>query len=151
MGISYSQLNPKQKQAANHVHGPMLVLAGAGTGKTSVLVHRISRLITSKQGSAGDQVACREVICGNRSLRAARLDVSRLLLSTAARDGRRFPASRSIRAVDISAPASRRPAAHPFFARGQSRSIPQRSAHLLRSLFRRVGKCEHLRRIRISR
>jgi superfamily I DNA/RNA helicase/RecB family exonuclease len=48
MGISYSQLNSKQKQAANHVHGPMLVLAGAGTGKTSVLVHRISRLITAK-------------------------------------------------------------------------------------------------------
>src|SRR5205085_12391036 len=48
MGISYSQLNPKQKQAANHVHGPMLVLAGAGTGKTSVLVHRISRLISGK-------------------------------------------------------------------------------------------------------
>lgn len=48
MGIAYSQLNPKQKQAANHVHGPMLVLAGAGTGKTSVLVHRISRLILAK-------------------------------------------------------------------------------------------------------
>ena len=48
MGIAYSQLNPKQKQAANHVHGPMLVLAGAGTGKTSVLVHRISRLISAK-------------------------------------------------------------------------------------------------------
>ena len=48
MGIAYSQLNPKQKQAANHVYGPMLVLAGAGTGKTSVLVHRISRLISAK-------------------------------------------------------------------------------------------------------
>src|SRR5438874_2670784 len=48
MGISYSQLDPRQKQAANHVHGPMLVLAGAGTGKTSVLVHRISRLISGK-------------------------------------------------------------------------------------------------------
>jgi DNA helicase-2/ATP-dependent DNA helicase PcrA len=48
MGIAYSQLNPKQKQAANHVDGPMLVLAGAGTGKTSVLVHRISRLISGK-------------------------------------------------------------------------------------------------------
>ena len=48
MGISYSQLNPKQKQAANHAQGPVLVLAGAGTGKTSVLVHRISRLITGK-------------------------------------------------------------------------------------------------------
>lgn len=48
MGISYSQLNSKQKEAANHVYGPMLVLAGAGTGKTSVLVHRISRLILAK-------------------------------------------------------------------------------------------------------
>jgi len=48
MPIAYSQLNSKQKQAANHVLGPMLVLAGAGTGKTSVLVHRISRLISSK-------------------------------------------------------------------------------------------------------
>src|SRR5579872_3697936 len=48
MPIAYSQLNPKQKQAANHVDGPMLVLAGAGTGKTSVLVHRISRLIAAK-------------------------------------------------------------------------------------------------------
>jgi DNA helicase II / ATP-dependent DNA helicase PcrA len=48
MPVAYSQLNPKQKQAANHVHGPMLVLAGAGTGKTSVLVHRISRLISGK-------------------------------------------------------------------------------------------------------
>ncbi|HWC17109.1 MAG TPA: ATP-dependent DNA helicase [Terriglobales bacterium] len=48
MGIAYSQLNSKQKEAANHVFGPMLVLAGAGTGKTSVLVHRISRLILAK-------------------------------------------------------------------------------------------------------
>jgi len=48
VGIAYSQLNSKQKQAANHVYGPMLVLAGAGTGKTSVLVHRISRLILAR-------------------------------------------------------------------------------------------------------
>ncbi|PYY23803.1 MAG: hypothetical protein DMG62_06240 [Acidobacteria bacterium] len=54
MGISYSQLNPKQKQAASHVHGPMLVLAGAGTGKTSVLVHRISRLINARHAQAND-------------------------------------------------------------------------------------------------
>ncbi len=50
MAVAYSQLNPKQKQAANHVQGPMLVLAGAGTGKTSVLVHRIARLV--QQGNA---------------------------------------------------------------------------------------------------
>jgi DNA helicase II / ATP-dependent DNA helicase PcrA len=35
----------RQEQAIEHVHGPMLVIAGAGTGKTSVLIHRIARLI----------------------------------------------------------------------------------------------------------
>jgi DNA helicase-2/ATP-dependent DNA helicase PcrA len=37
--------NPQQKQAIAHVRGPMLVVAGAGTGKTSVLVERVARLI----------------------------------------------------------------------------------------------------------
>lgn len=42
--------NPKQKEAIEHVYGPMLVLAGAGTGKTSVLVERIARLIETGLG-----------------------------------------------------------------------------------------------------
>ncbi|HEY3974906.1 MAG TPA: ATP-dependent DNA helicase [Candidatus Sulfotelmatobacter sp.] len=40
----------RQRQAIEHVHGPMLVVAGAGTGKTSVLVNRIARLV--KEGHA---------------------------------------------------------------------------------------------------
>src|ERR1022692_1094549 len=40
----------RQREAINHVRGPMLVVAGAGTGKTSVLIHRISRLV--EQGHA---------------------------------------------------------------------------------------------------
>jgi DNA helicase-2/ATP-dependent DNA helicase PcrA len=35
----------RQRQAIEHVHGPMLVVAGAGTGKTSVLTYRIERLV----------------------------------------------------------------------------------------------------------
>jgi DNA helicase-2/ATP-dependent DNA helicase PcrA len=35
----------RQREAIEHVHGPMLVIAGAGTGKTSVLIHRVAQLI----------------------------------------------------------------------------------------------------------
>ena len=39
-----------QREAIEHVHGPMLVVAGAGTGKTTVLIHRMARLV--EQGHA---------------------------------------------------------------------------------------------------
>src|SRR5580700_6919680 len=35
----------RQRQAIEHVHGPMLVIAGAGTGKTTVLTQRVAHLI----------------------------------------------------------------------------------------------------------
>src|SRR5580692_2650595 len=47
----------RQREAIEHVSGPMLVVAGAGTGKTTVLTRRIARLVQQQQAQPDEILA----------------------------------------------------------------------------------------------
>ena len=49
-----SELNPQQAAAATHADGPLLIIAGAGTGKTRTLVYRVAHLI--ERGVAAERI-----------------------------------------------------------------------------------------------
>ena len=75
-------LNPRQKEAVQYVDGPCLVLAGAGSGKTSVITQKIAYLIENCQLSAKNIAA---LTFTNKAAREMKERVGRLLDKSKAR------------------------------------------------------------------
>src|SRR3954453_8835855 len=77
-----AQLTPEQAAAVRHGPGPLLIVAGPGTGKTRTLTHRIAHLLSTRAAAPG------EILAVTFSVRAAgelRLRLADLLGEQAAR------------------------------------------------------------------
>ena len=56
ISLNYHNLNTEQRKAVLATEGPLLLLAGAGSGKTTVLIHRVANLICYGRGSDSPEV-----------------------------------------------------------------------------------------------
>ena len=72
----YNNLNENQKEAVSHLNGPLLIVAGAGSGKTRVLTSRIAHIIRKNKAFPNQILA---VTFTNKASKEMQIRVSKLL------------------------------------------------------------------------
>lgn len=80
MPLNLTRLNPRQRESVLHPEGPLLILAGAGSGKTSTMAYRIAHLVTER-GVAGTSIL--GLSFTNKAARELRERVSKLISQAA--------------------------------------------------------------------
>ena len=77
LGSDYlTNLNEKQQEAVMHLNGPLLIVAGAGSGKTKVLTSRIAHIIKTHKAFSSQILA---VTFTNKAAKEMQIRVSKLL------------------------------------------------------------------------
>ena len=64
IAVDYQNLNDCQRQGVLATEGPLLILAGAGSGKTTVLINRIANLLKYGRASDSEDVPAGAVVAG---------------------------------------------------------------------------------------
>src|SRR6267154_1086479 len=76
MDALLESMNPQQREAVTHTEGPLLIVAGAGSGKTRVIVHRLAHILGLRLADPAEVVA---VTCTNKAAGEMKGRVDRLV------------------------------------------------------------------------